>query len=93
MTDRKASTLKKSSGQFSRRPGSGPGRRQWVEAVTRYDLLSLPGALAAIFLGGLLNRRLKGPSFVRAVHAALLVVGAALHDLLVRLPLGGPEKQ
>jgi uncharacterized membrane protein YfcA len=50
----------------------------WGEAVTRYYLLSLPGAGAAIFLGRLLNRGLKGRSFVQAVHVALLVIGAVL---------------
>jgi uncharacterized membrane protein YfcA len=50
----------------------------WVEAVTSYYLLSLPGAVVAVLLGRALNRRLKGRSFVLAVHAALLLIGAAL---------------
>src|SRR5205823_14257856 len=32
----------------------------WVQAVTGYYLLSLPAALAAVFLGRVVNRRLKG---------------------------------
>jgi hypothetical protein len=50
----------------------------WVPAVTRYYLLSLPAALAAIFLGRAVNRRLRGRSFLLYVHAGLLVVGATL---------------
>jgi uncharacterized membrane protein YfcA len=50
----------------------------WVPAVTRYFLLSLPAALAAIFLGRLVNRRLKGRSFLLYIHAGLIVVGLTL---------------
>jgi uncharacterized membrane protein YfcA len=50
----------------------------WVEAVSHYYLWCLPAAAAAILLGRALNRLLKGRSFLLAVHAALLVVGAAL---------------
>jgi uncharacterized membrane protein YfcA len=50
----------------------------WVPAVTRYYLLSLPPALAAVFLGRVVNRRLKGRSFLLYVHAGLIVVGATL---------------
>jgi uncharacterized membrane protein YfcA len=50
----------------------------WVPAVTRYYLLSLPGAVAAIFLGRAVNRRLNGPRFVLYVHVGLIAVGAAL---------------
>jgi len=50
----------------------------WVAAVTRYYLLSLPLALAAIFAGRAVNRRLAGRSFLRYVHAALIVVGVTL---------------
>ena len=32
----------------------------WVPSVTRYYLLSLPGAVGAIFLGREVNRRLRG---------------------------------
>jgi uncharacterized membrane protein YfcA len=50
----------------------------WVPAVTRYYLLALPLAVAAIILGRVVNRRLKGPAFVRYVHAGLIVIGAVL---------------
>jgi uncharacterized protein len=50
----------------------------WVPAVTRYYLLSLPVVLAAIFLGRVVNRRLKGASFLHYVHAGLIAVGATL---------------
>ena len=50
----------------------------WVTAVTRYFLLSLPVALAAIFLGRLLNRRLKGRGFIRYLHLGLIGIGTTL---------------
>jgi uncharacterized membrane protein YfcA len=50
----------------------------WVPAVTRYYLLSLPGALAAVFLGRAVNRRLKGRSFLLYVHCGLIAVGTVL---------------
>jgi uncharacterized membrane protein YfcA len=50
----------------------------WVPDVTRYFLLSLPVAVVAIFLGRLINRRLKGRSFILYVHAGLLLIGAVL---------------
>jgi uncharacterized membrane protein YfcA len=50
----------------------------WVPSVTRFYVWSLPGTLAAIFIGRALNRRLHGPRFLRYAYAALLVTGAAL---------------
>lgn len=50
----------------------------WVPAVTRYFLLSLPLAAAAIFLGRRLNRRMGGRRFVLYVHVGLVLVGATL---------------
>jgi uncharacterized membrane protein YfcA len=50
----------------------------WVPAVTRYYLLSLAPAVAAIVLGRALNRRLKGPGFLVCVHLGLIAVGAVL---------------
>jgi uncharacterized membrane protein YfcA len=49
----------------------------WVPVVTRYYLLSLPVAVAAILLGRLVNRRLAG-SFIRWVHIALVLIGITL---------------
>jgi uncharacterized membrane protein YfcA len=50
----------------------------WVPAVTRYYLLCLPAALAAVVLGRVLNRRLSGRPFLLYVHVVLLVVGTTL---------------
>jgi uncharacterized membrane protein YfcA len=50
----------------------------WVPAVTRYYLLSLPVAVAAMLLGRVVNRRLAGPSFLRYVHLALILIGITL---------------
>jgi uncharacterized membrane protein YfcA len=50
----------------------------WTAPVTRYYLWTLPLALAAIFLGREINRRMEGRSFVRYVHIGLFVIGAAL---------------
>ncbi|MCI0464883.1 MAG: sulfite exporter TauE/SafE family protein [Gemmataceae bacterium] len=50
----------------------------WTPAVTRYYLWSLPLALAAIFLGRALNRRMRGRSFLRSLHVGLLLVGTVL---------------
>lgn len=50
----------------------------WVAEVTRYFLMSLPVALAAIFLGRMLNRRMAQRPFLRYVHLALVVIGAVL---------------
>jgi uncharacterized membrane protein YfcA len=49
----------------------------WTPAVTRCYLLSLPVALAAVFLGRAVNRRL-GAGFVRYVHLGLIAVGLVL---------------
>ena len=46
--------------------------------LMRLFLVSLPGALAAIFLGRALNQRMKGASFIRYVHFGLLGIGAVL---------------
>jgi uncharacterized membrane protein YfcA len=50
----------------------------WVRSVTRYYLISLPVVVAAILLGRMVNRRLKGSSFVSYVHAGLLEIGVVL---------------
>jgi uncharacterized membrane protein YfcA len=50
----------------------------WVPAVTWHYLLSLPLAIAAIFLGRTINRRLDGRRFMRYVYCVLVVVGAVL---------------
>ncbi|MGH7223133.1 MAG: sulfite exporter TauE/SafE family protein [Gemmataceae bacterium] len=50
----------------------------WGSEVTRYYVLSLPAALAAIFLGRAVNRRLDGRRFLRYVHMGLIVIGVVL---------------
>jgi len=50
----------------------------WVHEVTRYFLLSLPGVILAILLGGVVNRRLRGDVFVGYVYGGLALVGATL---------------
>jgi len=50
----------------------------WLPEVTRYLLYSLPGVLAAIFIGRAINHRLRGDRFFRYVYFGLLAIGAAL---------------
>jgi hypothetical protein len=54
------------------------GEGLWVPDVTRYFWLSLAPALAAIFLGRAVNRRLKGRSFLLYIHTGLIAIGAWL---------------
>jgi uncharacterized membrane protein YfcA len=50
----------------------------WAPAVTHYYLLCLPVMLAAIWLGRVVNHRLRGESFLRYVYLGLAVTGAVL---------------
>jgi hypothetical protein len=50
----------------------------WTAEVTHYFLLSLITAVPAIFLGGVINRRLRGDAFLRYVHMGLVCVGIVL---------------
>jgi hypothetical protein len=50
----------------------------WIPAVTHYYLISLPAALPAIFIGRVLNHRLRGDAFLKYIHAALVCVGVVL---------------
>ena len=56
----------------------------WTKQVNRYFVLCLPLALAAIFVGGIVNRRLHPNRFIRYVHAGLAVIGATLIVQAVR---------
>ena len=49
-----------------------------VPAVTSYYLLSLPLAVAAVFLARVVNQRLQGRPFIVYVHIGLIAVGTAL---------------
>jgi hypothetical protein len=50
----------------------------WVPDVTRYYLLSLPGAAASLLLGRVVHRRLAGRDLLRYVHVALIAIGVTL---------------
>ena len=50
----------------------------WVPAVTHYYLISLSVALPAIFLGRVVNHRLRGDAFLKYVHGGLVCVGLML---------------
>lgn len=50
----------------------------WTPAVNHYYLVSLPAVLAAIFVGRSINRRMRGPGFLVAIHVGLVVTGAVL---------------
>lgn len=50
----------------------------WVPAVTHYYLISLSVALPAIFLGRIINHRLRGDGFLKYVHSGLVCVGVIL---------------
>lgn len=50
----------------------------WVPAVTHYYLLSLPVALAGVFLGRVINHRLHGEAFLKYVYLGLASIGARL---------------
>jgi len=50
----------------------------WTRAVSRYFLLSLPLALAAIFLGRAIHRRLSTARFLIWVNVALIAIGVLL---------------
>jgi uncharacterized protein len=50
----------------------------WTSAVTHDYLLSLPAMLPALFLGHLINRRLRGDIFLKFIFAGLVLIGMAL---------------
>jgi uncharacterized membrane protein YfcA len=50
----------------------------WVPAVTHYYIASLPVVLPAIFLGRLVNHRLKGDVFIKLVYCGLIGIGILL---------------
>ena len=50
----------------------------WVPLVTHYYLISLPLAVPAVFLGRVLNHRLRGDVFFRYIYLGLVVIGAIL---------------
>ena len=50
----------------------------WTPVVNRFYLWSLPGVVAATFLGRILNRRLAAGRFLVYVHAGLIGIAAIL---------------
>jgi uncharacterized membrane protein YfcA len=50
----------------------------WTPAVTRDYLIALPGSIAAIYLGRIINKRTHARRFVLYVHGGLIVIGAIL---------------
>jgi uncharacterized protein len=50
----------------------------WVPTVTHYYLISVPVILAGVFLGRVINRRLRGETFLKYVYLGLLSIGALL---------------
>ena len=52
--------------------------------VLDYYLLSLPCALAAIFIGRAVNQRLRGNAFLIYVHAGLILIGVTLLAQAIR---------
>ena len=56
----------------------------WVPAVTHYYLLSLPVMVPAIFLGRVVNHRLRGEIFLKYVYLGLAGIGVLLMVQSVR---------
>src|SRR5665213_2832326 len=56
----------------------------WTSAVTHYFLIALVAAVPAIFLGRVLNHRLRGDAFLKYVHAGVVTVGIVLLVQAVR---------
>jgi uncharacterized membrane protein YfcA len=50
----------------------------WTRDVTHYYLLAFPWIVGAVLLGRAVNRRLEARSFLRYVHAGLIVIGLVL---------------
>ena len=50
----------------------------WSPAVTRYFLVSLPGAVAAIVIGRMLNKQLKGDGFFKVIYGGLILTSCVL---------------
>jgi uncharacterized membrane protein YfcA len=50
----------------------------WTSAVTHYYLLSLPITLVGVFLGRVINHRLRGESFLRYIYLGLAAIGVLL---------------
>lgn len=60
----------------------------WVPAVTHYYLLSLPLTIPAVFIGRIVNHRMKGDTFLKYVYIGLTGIGALLLLQAIRAHLG-----
>jgi uncharacterized protein len=60
----------------------------WGRTVTTYFLYALPPALAALWIGRLVNRRLRQHAFQRALYVLLLAIGVLLVAQAVRGTIG-----
>ncbi len=50
----------------------------WTPAVTHYYLLALPVTLLGVFLGRVVNHRLRGESFYKYLYVGLAIIGVLL---------------
>jgi hypothetical protein len=50
----------------------------WTPPVTHYFLVSLPVTLVAVFLGRVINHRMRGEAFLNYFYLGLVVIGALL---------------
>jgi uncharacterized membrane protein YfcA len=50
----------------------------WVHGVTHYYLIGLPSTLLAVFLGRVINHRLRGDTFLKYIYIGLAGIGALL---------------
>jgi uncharacterized membrane protein YfcA len=50
----------------------------WTRPVTRYYLFSLPVTVLGVFLGRVINHRLRGNIFFRYLYVGLVCIGAVL---------------
>lgn len=50
----------------------------WVPAVTHYYLISLPAVVPAIWLGRIVNHRMRGATHLKYVYSGLAAIGAVL---------------
>ncbi|HSZ57221.1 MAG TPA: hypothetical protein VK797_16250 [Tepidisphaeraceae bacterium] len=64
------------------RSDGGSSDTPWIEDIQHglipCDAVSLPGALVAIYVGRIINRRLRGHAFLIYLHVGLIAVGGVL---------------
>lgn len=50
----------------------------WVPVVTHHFLWSIPAIIPAIFLGRIINKKMKGDSFFKYIYLGLIAIGGLL---------------